>query len=407
MTPELPACLPRKRVAIYSGAFGGNPDGAVRSLEKLCASLLDAKMDIGIWTFNPPERAIPGIRFFTLRSLPLLLDPGYRLAMPSRRLHAQLREFSPDIMHVAVPDLVGYWLSKFARREKIPLICSFHTDFVSYLRFFHLNWLRGLAWRYLAGFYNRSRVTLAPSLVAAEMLTLNGIRNVKIWSRGIDRSAFNPGYRSEKLRRNWLGGTRGFGVLYVGRLAPYKGLQTVVKVYRRFEKENMTASVRFVIVGDGPLRKRLRQEMPNALFTGHLTGRGLAAAIASGDALLFPSTTETFGNVVQEALASGIIPVVADRGGCAEIVLESGGGLICRHEAAGDFFSALIRLMGNPELCSQLRERGEKWVRNRTWPRVNHAVIEIYSRLNDKKKLEQWPAQLDYFIAKPIIAEQE
>jgi phosphatidylinositol alpha 1,6-mannosyltransferase len=190
---------------------------------------------------------------------------------------------------------------------------------------------------------------------------------------------FEPSFRSESLRGSW--GAEGRKViLYSGQFAWFKGLLIFIRVYDLFQEAGEPPPL-FVLLGRGPLEEELKRRMPDAVFPGYLSGEALSSAYASADLLLFPSTTETFGNAVQEAIASGVPAVVSDEGGCREIVERTGGGLVARARSARSFFDQCRRLLADEALYRQARDSGLAAVRGRDWETVNRVVLDEYRRL--------------------------
>ncbi len=372
------------RVAIYAGMYKKDQDGATKTLYELTGSLLENGFEVGVWGFCITPRQEERLHLFELPSLPFPFYPEYKITMPTSKLGVQLNNFRPDVLHITVPDMVGIYLERYARRRGLPLVTSYHTDFPSYLKSYHLGWLYRSAWRYFRWFYNRSDAVLVPTGEIINRLQGHGIDNLKLWSRGIHLDRYNPGFRSAALRAGW--GAAGKKVfLYSGRFVWYKDLKTFIGIYDLFKKRNHKDVV-FVLAGDGPVRDQLERRMPDAHFTGYLHGQDLSRVYASSDILLFPSTTETFGNVVLEALASGTPAVVSDIGGCKEIIETSGAGLVARAREARHFYELCLSLANNPALHSSFRERGLAYARKQCWPAVNDTVIHEYDRVSRAKQ---------------------
>jgi len=367
------------RIAIYAGCFKENQDGATKTLYKLADALLAEAHDTGIWAYALSPKKHPGLMLHLLPSLPLPLYSDYRIALPILRTLRQLENFRPDVIHVTVPDFAGLAISQFAVKRRIPAIASFHTDFASYFKYYHLSFTVSTAWRYGVWFYNRFRWVYAPTEVMAAELRRRGIKNVRLWSRGIDRDFFHPRFRSEDMRRDW-GADGKKVILFAGRFAPFKDLDVFVQVYKLFNMNHLGETV-FVLAGDGPLKEKLMEEMPKAIFTGYLPPRELGAAYASADVFLFPSTTETLGNVVQEALSSGLPAVVSDAGGCSEIVEKADGGLVARAGRSEDFFEYCLRLIRDESFYLEKRENGLKFADTRSWEAINQRLISDYRTL--------------------------
>jgi phosphatidylinositol alpha 1,6-mannosyltransferase len=369
------------KIAIYAGMYEKDSDGATRTLYELTDTLLNNRFDVGIWAFSITPQKRKRLHLFKIPSVPLPFYPAYKLSIPNPLLKKQVEEFEPDVLHITVPDLVGLSLMRLAQRLGIPVLTSFHTDFPSYLESYKLGFLYHSAWKYFRWFYNKSRSVLAPTEEVIGKLKNFGIQNTKLWSRGIHLEYFNPSFRSESLRRQWGVAPNETQptkiILYSGRFVWYKDLQTFIDTYYLFKK-NGPHNVKFVLAGDGPIREELERQMPDAVFTGYVTGETLSRVYASADLLLFPSTTETFGNVVQEALASGIPAVVSDVGGCKEIIRKSSAGLIAKAKDAKHFYMCTKRLLFDEKRYRQCKECGLEHAQNLSWQRINNHVIEEY-----------------------------
>lgn len=372
------------KIALYAGMFEENKDGATKALYELVDSLIKKGHEVGVWGFSITPQEKEGLHLHTIPSIPFPLYREYRVTMPSRKLKRQIAEFNPDIIHITVPDLVGVSLMKFARKRGIPVLMSFHTDFPSYLKSFHLGILYKPSWKFFRWFYNNSGVVLAPTEEVARKLEGHGINNVKLWSRGIHLDQFNPKFRSAELREEWGAQDEETRViLFSGRFVWYKDLDTFMDVYDRF-KDAGIKNVKFVMAGDGPVRNELNKRMPDAIYPGYLSGEKLSKAYASADLLLFPSTTETFGNVVLEALASGLPSVVSDIGGCQEVVMKSEGGLVAKAEDPDSFFEQCCRLITDVDFYKRLKANGLAYAKERTWENINRKVLDEYEKLVGK-----------------------
>ena len=376
------------RVAIYAGMFKENHDGSVKTLYELTGSLLQENMEVGVWGFSITPQQKKGLRLYNIASIPFPLYRDYRITLPNPKLKRQLKKFNPNVIHIAVPDFVGVFLVRFARKRGIPVLTSFHTDFPSYLKSYRLGLLYKPAWKYLKWFYNKSRVTLVPTEEIMDKLKSKGIHHTKCWSRGIHLDRYSETFRSLSLRREW-GVQNQKVILYSGRFVWYKDLETFIEVYRLFESQG-SREVVFVLAGDGPIREELVRRMPEAIFPGYLGGEELARVYASSDLLLFPSTTETFGNVVLEALASGLPAVVSDVGGCKEIIGKSGAGLVAEARNPLDFYQKCKQLVDNQRLYKKMQQKGLAYAKKRSWKAINHRVIDEYQRIigRQQKNLE-------------------
>ena len=378
--PPLPENL---RVAIYAGMFIKDFDGATKTLFELIGSLQRKRAKIAVWSFSRKATRLPGVLVNRVAAVSLPFYPDYRFSFPGPTLLWRLRKFKPDVIHLTVPDAVGMAMAAYAKIKGIPLLISYHTDFVSYLEENNLWLLVWIWWPILRWFYNQADILLVPSRNSAAKLARHGIQSASLWRRGLPDGCFSPAFRSDSLRRQWKAEGRKV-ILFSGRFAWFKGLQVFVKVYELFKNDPGISPV-FVLLGRGPEEEEIRRRMPDAIFPGYLTGNELSVVYASSDLLLFPSTTETFGNVIQEAMASGLPSVVSDEGGCQEIVREAGGGLVAKARDGRSFYAECRRLLTDDDLYRRMREAGLRSTENLQWDAVNQAVLDSYARLVSRR----------------------
>jgi len=362
------------RIAIYTGTFQKDQDGATKTIYRLVDALLAAGNEVGIFGFSITPQERRGLYLFKLPSTPFPLYRDYRVAVVTPRVLRTLDEFAPDIIQVTVPDLVGVEFVRYAKRNRIPVVATYHTVFPDYFKYYYIGFLTPTGWRLATIFYGRMNAVYAPTEIAARELRRRGLRNIKIWSRGIDLDQYRPTLRQPRFRESLAGGRRTV-ILYAGRLVAYKDIGILADVYRYFHSGS-ERPVRFIIAGSGPKEKSLKRRMPEAVFTGYLHGDDLARVYANSDLLLFPSPTESFGNVVLEALASGVPAVVSDRGGCQEIIAQSGAGLVARSGDAPDFYRQCRRLIDDRNLFRRMRQRGLEFARGRTWDVIVAWLVE-------------------------------
>jgi len=371
-------------VAIYAGMFEKDKDGATKTLYKLVETLLEKNEKVGVWSFSLTHQEKEGLFLYETPSIPLPLYPDYKIALPTWKIKKQLDEFEPDIVHITVPDLIGKYFLRYAEKNKLPIVFSYHTNFLSYLQYYNIDFLRNPLWKYFKNFYNKGDIVLAPTEEIVKHLSNKGIKRAEIWSRGINREVFNPKHRSEKLRKKW--GAEGKKViLYSGRFVWYKDLGIFTKVYELFKSKG-PKNVFFVLAGDGPIKDELKERMPDACFPGYLYGKELSEVYASSDILLFPSTTETFGNVVLEALSSGLPVVVSNIGGCKEIAKKSKGGFVAKAKSPKSFYSKCKELVVNENTYNKKRENGLKYTIEKSWGKINYQLIKKYEKLINEKK---------------------
>jgi len=314
------------------------------------------------------EHLLPGVHLPMYRNLQLGLPAAARLAETWRRQR-------PDVVYVATEGPLGWSAVRCAGRLHIPVVSGFHTNFQIYSKHYRLGCLEPVIRYYLRSLHRRTDCTLAPTDTLAEQLRQQHFGRVEVLQRGVDTGLFNPQRRSAALRQQWGVSAAQLVCLYVGRIAPEKNIEeaatAVCGLRRRFP------AVRFVLVGDGPLRHKLEHRHPEFLFCGTQVGEELARHYASADLFLFPSRTETFGNVVTEAMASGLAVVAYDRAAAAEHIRHNMNGMLVGAGAAADFTSAVQQLYRQPQRVRELGTRAARYATGLDW----NSVVERFAQL--------------------------
>ncbi len=368
------------RVALVTDTFAPQLNGVTRTLDRLVAALEADGGTVHVETVTDPA-AEQDPRIHRTRSIPFWAYPEMRISTPGAGAMAErLEAFQPDLVHLTTPFGVGIAGMLAARTLGLPTVTSYHTSYPQYLHHYGLRVLDRIAWPWLRWFHNASRRTYAPSRWIASELTRNGVERVALWSRGVDTARFDPSNRSETLRRRLGVPSGGALVAYVGRIAPEKGIDVALDAMRRLAVR-WGDRVRFALAGDGPAVAGARLRAPDGTtFTGSLAGEDLGAFYASSDVLLFPSTTDTFGNVVLESLASGTPVVAADHGLAAELV-DHGAVLTFPGGDAAGLEAQVSRLLHDDALADRLRRRGRAVALGRDWNAVWSALFSDYRRV--------------------------
>ncbi|MET0106746.1 MAG: glycosyltransferase family 1 protein [Sedimenticola sp.] len=283
-------------------------------------------------------------------------------------LYTHWRRSRPDVLYVATEGPLGWAAVVVARYLKIPVISGFHTNFHSYSDHYRIGMLKGIIQRYLARFHNRTAVTLAPTRALCEELTGLGFGNVDVLGRGIDLRLYSPGQRSDSLRRSWGLEADDLAVLYVGRLAAEKNIQLAIDAFDAMKVRE--PRLRFVFVGDGPIADVLAHGRDDLVMAGVHTGQSLARHYASADIFLFPSETETFGNVVLEAMASGLALVAYDYAAVGEVGEHGVNGLFPPLSDTEEFIEMSVSLVEKREKIGMLRHNARESVMDRDWKSV-------------------------------------
>jgi glycosyltransferase involved in cell wall biosynthesis len=374
-----PDARPPMRVALFSGNYNYTLDGANKSLNRLVDHLqTDAGAQVRVYSPTTDQPAFPPAgELISVPSVALPARPDYRLALGlPAAIRQDVQAFRPDVVHLSAPDLLGFGALRLARRLGVPVIASVHTLFDTYFDYYALGWMRPFVRRRLMAFYGACDYVLAPTQAIADELRIEALpARVRIWGRGVDPELFNPGRRSEAWRRaHGFAGERPV-IVFLGRIVREKGLAVFAEAIRRLEQVSGPAQV--LVIGDGPARDWFRDQLPNAVFTGFLTGEALATALASGDIFLNPSDTEAFGNVNLEAMASGLAVVCADVPNTRALLPEP-SGVLCPPADPAAYAAALAKLVGDPAARTRLQRAALARSAEYRWPEILQAVADVY-----------------------------
>ncbi|AZR21914.1 glycosyltransferase family 4 protein [Xanthomonas vasicola] len=277
--------------------------------------------------------------------------PGLKFGLPAtHRLVRHWRSTQPDAIYVATEGPLGWSAMRAARRLGIPVATGFHTRFDEYLPDYGAAWLQGTALRWMRRFHNQADATLVPTRELQQFLREGGFERVQLLARAVDSQQFDPGRRDLALRADWGIEGDGFAAIYVGRIANEKNLRLAVRAFRKLQQ--IRPKARFVWVGDGPAREKIAHENPDFIFCGVQRGDALARHFASGDLFLFPSRSETFGNVTLEAMASGVATVAFDYGAAREYLHNGQTGAAVDTDEA--FIQAAVALTEDDALRQRI-----------------------------------------------------
>lgn len=367
------------RIALFSGNYNFLQDGANRALNRLVGFLEDGGAQVRV--YSPTTRTPAFAPTGTLVEVPSIPFPGrpeYRLALRFPKwLKHDIGAFRPDLVHLSAPDPLGYHALKFAKALGVPVVASLHTRFETYLDYYGLGWARSLGERYLQSFYGRCDYLLVPTAaIQNEFATWLGTERVRVWSRGVDRRTFAASRRNESWRR-----ARGIGrdeivVTFFGRLVLEKGTDVFVQAVRQLLARH--PDIRALVIGDGPARRRMSEALPEAHFTGALSGDDLSEALASGDILINPSMTEAFGNVVLEAMSSGLVPVCADVASAQNLVRHGVTGLLCAPRDIAAYVAAVETLVDDHARLAIMKREAAEASKAFEWSGVLKQVVEVY-----------------------------
>lgn len=361
------------RVAIVTESFLPNVNGVTNSVLRILEHLGRRGHEAMVVAPGPVrgEAAPTSHLGFPVHRVPAVMVPGVEslpIGIPSPGITAALRRFSPDVVHLASPFVLGAAGAHAARRVGAPAVAVFQTDVAGFAASYGMPSAERAAWRWIRALHSRCERTLAPSTAAMADLRAHGVPRVHHWGRGIDTALFAPSRRSEALRALWSPDGRPV-VGFVGRLAPEKRVERLAGLAAR-------GDLRVVIVGDGPERGRLAGLMPTAIFTGELHGDELATAYASLDVFVHAGEHETFCQAVQEALASGVPVIAPDAGGPRDLVDDGvTGRLLAPATFAADLPAAVDGLL-EPEVRRRMIPATRASVLPRSWDAVCERLLD-------------------------------
>ncbi len=377
-------CLPAQRslrVAVVSETWPPEVNGVAATISQVVAGLRRRGHQVQLVRprQHPAEQASDDAGFaeVLMRGLPIPRYPQLRMGLPSRR--ALLRLWTtqrPDVVHIVTEGPLGWSALQAALQLKLPVVSDFRTNFHAYSRHYGMAWLRHPIVAYLRKFHNRTACTMVPTERLRAELRASGFAGLRVVARGVDTQLFNPARRSPELRAQWGAGPQAPVALCVGRLAPEKNLGVLLSTFEAMRAVQPTT--RLVLVGDGPERAALQQRCPDAVFAGVRRDEDLAAHYASADIFLFPSQTETYGNVVPEALASGLAVVAYDLAAAGELVQPACNGLLARPDDVQDFVDAACRLVAAPVFAQALGQQARRTAEGLGWGRIVAAVEAEY-----------------------------
>ncbi|WP_160078771.1 glycosyltransferase family 1 protein [Pseudomonas sp. 8AS] len=364
-------------IALISETFPPEINGVANTLGRLCQGLQQRGHRLQL--IRPRQagdlQQQSDDSLLLTRGWPL---PGYAgLQWGQSSLHKLLRRWRrnrPDVLYVATEGPLGLSAIRAARRLGIPVVSGFHTNFQQYSGHYGLGLLTRLLTHYLRWFHNRTRTTLVPSASQRVELQRRGFQRLELLARGVDSQLFHPARRSAELRSSWGLGEQDLAVLHVGRLAPEKNLALLQRSFRALQASYPQQRLRLVLVGDGPQRAQLQAALPEAIFCGLQRGEELAAHYASGDLFLFPSLSETFGNVVLEALASGLAVVAFDQAAAAQHIRHGHNGALAMPGDELAFIEAAQWLLEDRESLRRVRLNARQHAGKQGWA----AIVEQF-----------------------------
>lgn len=369
------------RISLVTETFPPEVNGVAMTAGRVVNGLLAAGHKVHIVRPRQPEE--DRTQLVSFADLPTTLVrglgvPGYngiRFGLPSGKALQRAWELNrPDVVHVLTEGPLGYSAVRTAQRMGLPIVGGYHTHFDRYTEHYRFGFLRQTVTNYLVRFHNRCHINLAPTHELAQSLMAQGMQEVRVMSRGVDRSLFHPQHRSAALRTQWGVGKDDLVLLCVGRLAAEKQLDWVVQAWQAVRQDK--PYTKLVLVGGGPEYQRLASSYPDVILTGPVSSHDLGSHYASADLFVFASMSETFGNVVQEALASGVPVVGFDYAAARELITHELNGILVPFGNKQALIDATVRTAQQPQLIKQMSRHASET--GRSWKSVLNDLIANY-----------------------------
>ncbi|MDH0746176.1 glycosyltransferase family 1 protein [Pseudomonas sp. GD03842] len=369
-------------ITLITETYAPEINGVANTLSRLCDGLRTRghRVEVIRPRQSEDELRAAGDDLMLCRGWPIPGYPGLQWGQSSmHKLLRRWRRNRPDVLYIATEGPLGLSALRAARRLRIAIVSGFHTNFQQYTRQYGLGFITRLLISYLRWFHNRSSATLVPSVSQKTELARRGFERLELLARGVDCQLFHPSRRSNDLRETWGMRPHDTVVLHVGRLAPEKNLGLLKTSFDSLTATYPDKRLKLVIVGDGPSRMELEQQLPEAVFCGAQRGEALAVHYASGDVFLFPSLTETFGNVVLEALASGLGVVAYDEAAAAQHIRHGHNGAVAMPGDEEGFIDAARWMLEDDETLRRVRLNARQHASRQGWAGVIDA-FEDYLR---------------------------
>lgn len=320
-----------------------------------------------------------GVAMRTVPSVRFPLYPDAVISLPGKRgIKRILDAFQPDVIHCLTEFNLGLSALRYGKKRHIPVLSNYSSHFHLNTKHMNIGFITKPLTKYLSWFHDQADLTTCPSDITKTYLEEQGMKNVVVFSRGVDRNRFNPMLRSETLRASWDAQDKRV-FLYVGRVSGEKDLDVVLEAWTSLPKDLKRES-KMVVTGDGPILKRLKDAYPDIMFTGQKTGEELSKIYASADVFAFPSAFETFGNVVLEAMSSGLPVIVADEGGVLDMTKDGINGMIAKAKDVSSFREKMADMIRSDDLISW-RKHALETAFNRTWSKVFKRLNVDYAHL--------------------------
>jgi glycosyltransferase involved in cell wall biosynthesis len=377
---EYPAIRPSMRIAVVTETWPPEVNGVAVTLAMLVQNLSLRNHDVQLIRPRQSKSDISmedaGLEEVLMRGMPIPRYPQLKLGLPSKKTLIKtwtLRR--PDVVHIATEGPLGWSALQAAKVLKLPVTSDFRTNFQSYSKHYGIGWLRKPIVAYLRKFHNATACTMVPTNELKRALAENGFLNLKVVARGVDTQLFNQCKRDSNLRSTWGASDQTKVLISVGRMAPEKNLEQVLNAFDALRW--MNDKIKLVMVGDGPLREQYQQRFPDIIFPGMLSQKELSVYYASSDLFVFPSQTETFGNVTLEALASGIPVLAFDCAAARDWVSPGVNGWLVPEDRPEQFAAQAVNIFRTEGLLEKVTETTRQQQVHLDWSQIAEQVESV------------------------------
>lgn len=377
------------KIAIFTDTYVPEVNGVARTLKRFTDYLSKENIEFKVFAPKSTGEDIFSNRVYNVKSFPFFLYPECRVALPNViQLREEVKSFAPDLIHVTTPFNMGLSGLHIAKKLNIPIVGSYHTNFDKYLEYYDLQFLSDMLWKYMRWFHQSLRKVFVPSEDTLQQVQAKGFKHLSIWPRGIDRTIFHPNYDEGVVRKEYKIKEK-YILSYVGRIAKEKDVLLLPEIAANLPS-HIKDDVHWLIVGDGPVKEELAAIAPsNMTFTGFVEGKELASIYVASDLFVFPSPTETFGNVVLEALSCGTPVIGANAGGVTSIVRNGMNGILCEEKDITDFVQAIDSLLTRDQTRNVMSENGIRYAQAQSWDKIFRNLLLEYEDVLAEQYLKE------------------
>ena len=382
------------KIALVTETYPPEVNGVAMTNQRLVRGLLECGHDVLLIKprrADAPDITTGQLSVFEVFGIPIPNYAGLKVGLPAPgQLEQRFEAYRPDVVHVATEGPLGFSALRAARKLDVPVTSTFHTNFQDYCADYGAAFAGRAMMRYLRWFHNKCALTTVPDQGLIERLSGDGVERLEMLGRGADTKLFTPEKRSATLRAEWGADDHTPVVLYVGRAAAEKNIPLTLEAWKHARADH--PELRMVVVGDGPVRTKLAKQWPDVHFAGMRYDDDLAAHYASADIFLFASESETFGNVVVEALASGLVALTYDYAAGSQFIRSGENGYLAPLGDEAALFTRLAQILEHPEAWAGIRQAARRTAENYPW---SDTIGKFATLLQGAARREQKMPQID------------